>query len=282
MALPASPPRATVAPSGRWWVHRSAWVAGWTLLAVAAIAWVGVVRDAASMADMDAGMADMDAGMGGMGTALGLRDGATYVGSWGVMMAAMMLPSAVPMIALYSTVNPGMAARRGARAVPTAIFAALYVLVWLSAGVLVYAGAVIVSAATEASAELTRAVPYAVAAVLVGAGLYQFSAAKRACLRQCRGPLAFLAERWHPGIGGAVRVGLEHAGYCLGCCGALMIVLVAAGAMGLAWVLLIAALVLAEKILPYGERTATVTGAALVVLGLAIAISPDLATSLRF
>jgi predicted metal-binding membrane protein len=123
--------------------------------------------------------------------------------------------------------------------------------------------------------------PYAVAAVLASAGAYQFTRAKRACLRRCRSPLSFLAARWRPGVAGALRVGMEHAGYCLGCCSMLMIVLVAAGAMGLPWVLLIAAAVFVEKIPSWGEQAARILGVALVALGVVIATQPNLLVRLR-
>jgi predicted metal-binding membrane protein len=202
---------------------------------------------------------------------------ASFVGAWGVMMAAMMLPSAIPMVALHHTVDRAMTGHPGRRLAPTAVFVAPYLLVWLATGLPVYAASALASAATRAHDWMAGLEPYAVAAVLAGAGVYQLSAAKRVCLRSCRNPLDFLARRWQPGLAGAARVGLAHAGYCLGCCWALMAVLVAAGAMGLAWVVLIAALVLAEKLLRYGEGAAWTAGMALIGLGLAMAIRPDLA-----
>jgi len=124
-------------------------------------------------------------------------------------------------------------------------------------------------------------VPYAIAAVLIGAGAYQFTAAKRVCLRQCRTPLMFLANRWRPGLTGAISVGFAHAGYCVGCCWALMVVLVAAGSMGLPWVLLIAVVVLVEKVVPRGEWTARLGGGLLIALGIVVAVHPALAATLR-
>jgi Predicted metal-binding integral membrane protein (DUF2182) len=123
--------------------------------------------------------------------------------------------------------------------------------------------------------------PYGVAGVLLAAGAYQFSPLKRVCLRACQSPLSFLMTRWRSGYGGTLRLGLAHAGYCVGCCWGLMAVLVAAGAMGLRWVLLIAVAVFAEKRLPRGQRIAWAVGAALIVLGLAVVVRPDLAAALR-
>jgi len=193
------------------------------------------------------------------------------------MMAAMMLPSATPMIALYATVSR----QREKYGWLVGVFVAPYLLVWVAAGLPAYAGTRLVVAGMRHSAELTDRVPYAVATVLIGAGMYQFSAAKRVCLRQCQAPLLFLTRRWRAGPSGAARVGLAHAGYCLGCCWALMVVLVAAGTMGLPWVLLIAILVLIEKLIPYKIWPTRAAGVFLTAFGLAIAIHPALAATIR-
>jgi len=116
---------------------------------------------------------------------------------------------------------------------------------------------------------------------LLAAGLFQLSPLKRACLRACRSPLGFLLGHWRAGLRGSLVLGWSHALYCLGCCWALMVVLVAAGAMGLAWVLLITAVVAAEKLLPRGEWIARATGGAFLVLGMAAAVYPDLVNLLR-
>jgi predicted metal-binding membrane protein len=118
-------------------------------------------------------------------------------------------------------------------------------------------------------------------AVLVAAGVYQFTPLKRACLRVCRNPLSFLLTRSRAGYRGTLGLALEHAAYCVGCCWGLMVVLVAAGAMALHWVLLIAAVVFVEKLLPRGEWTAAIVGSGLLLLGLAVVVHPDLAMVLR-
>ena len=122
---------------------------------------------------------------------------------------------------------------------------------------------------------------YGVAAVLVVAGVFQLSPLKQVCLRRCRSPLGFLLGHWRAGWRGSLALGWSHATYCLGCCWALMVVLVAAGAMGLLWVLLVAAVVAAEKVLPGGEWIARATGIVLLILGAAIAARPSLAMTLR-
>jgi predicted metal-binding membrane protein len=137
----------------------------------------------------------------------------------------------------------------------------------------------VASVGLSAIANDTRA--YGVAAVLVVAGVFQLSPLKQVCLRRCRSPLGFLLGHWRAGWRGSLALGWSHATYCLGCCWALMVVLVAAGAMGLLWVLLVAAVVAAEKVLPGGEWIARATGIALLVLGVAIVARPGLAMTLR-
>ncbi len=262
-AAPASAPAPTPASRTRGpWTDRGALLTGAALLAVASLAWAGVVWQSAAM-----GAAMLPIGPGT------LADAAMFTAMWGVMMAAMMLPSALPMIALYGLVS------RGQRAIPAWLFAAAYVAVWLAVGVPVYAASVGVAALS--GTEMGRWLPYGLAAVLVAAGAYQFSAVKRVCLKHCQGPLGFLMGRWRSGYAATLRLGLAHAAYCVGCCWGLMAILVAAGAMSLPWVLLIAAVVFAEKLLPRGEWTARAVGAALVILGLAVAVMPDLAPALR-
>jgi hypothetical protein len=123
--------------------------------------------------------------------------------------------------------------------------------------------------------------PYGVAFVLLAAGAYQFTALKLRCLRSCQSPLHFLMVHWKAGRWGALRMGLEHGAYCSACCWGLMAVLVAAGAMGLRWVLLVALVVAAEKLLPRGEWAAWITGALLLALGAAVVINPELARALH-
>jgi predicted metal-binding membrane protein len=254
-------------PGGPWSgavLDRATLVTHALLLAVAVLAWTHVVL----------GMrAPGHETMAGMATA-SLRDGVAYVASWAVMMAAMMLPSALPMIALYGAVQR-KGSGGGTPGVHVAVFTATYLTVWGATGVPVYLASVWLAGI---AAELLA---YGVALVLIAAGAYQLSPLKQVCLRACRSPLGFLLGRWRPGWAGSLALGVSHALYCVGCCWALMAVLVGAGAMGLSWVLLIAALVAAEKLLPGGERMARLAGGALVMLGAAIAVRPDLLMLLR-
>lgn len=235
------------------------------LLALTAAAWAHVVWTA---------MTDEMAGMDMVMTPSFL-DGLVFVLAWAIMMAAMMLPSALPMIGLYAATQGRQSGSDGAAGAPVAIFALVYLALWAATGVPMYFASVALSGLSPSA----RA--YGVAGVLVAAGAFQLSSFKRMCLRQCRSPLGFLLGHWRPGWRGGLSLGWAHAVYCLGCCWALMVVLVAAGAMGLAWVLLVAAVVAAEKVVPRGEWIARLAGVALVALGVAVAIRPGLALSLR-
>ena len=242
---------------------RAALVVYAALLVVTVAAWTHVLT---AMPDGD--MAGMEMVMTPSWT-----DALAYVVAWAVMMAAMMLPSAAPMIGLYAATQK--TGRVVVRATSVALFALAYLALWGLTGVPIYAGSLALMALS------TGALTYVVAAVLLGAGLFQLTPWKYACLRHCRSPIGFLLGHWRPGWSGALAMGWAHAVYCLGCCWALMVVLVVAGAMGLPWVLLIACVVAAEKLLPGGERIARVTGLVLVLLGVAVALRPQLAAALR-
>jgi predicted metal-binding membrane protein len=235
------------------------------LFVIAIAAWAHVLLRPMAMDDM-AGME--------MAMSPTLADGAPYVGAWAVMMAAMMLPSALPMIRLYAATLRTITSSSG-KAVRIAAFTLVYLAIWAVIGIPIYLASVALSAVGPG------ALAYGVAGVLVIAGAFQFSPLKQRCLQQCRSPLGFLLGHWRDGWRGGLMMGAAHSLYCLGCCWALMIVLVVAGAMGLIWVLLIAAVVAAEKLLPRGEWIARTTGIALVLLGIAVAIRPSLAGALR-
>jgi predicted metal-binding membrane protein len=235
------------------------------LLVLAVVAWVRVLVSPMGADDM-AGME--------MAMAPSVTDGLAYVTAWAVMMTAMMLPSALPMIGLYAATqrNAGSAVKKATR---VGMFALVYLGLWALTGIPAYFASVVLGAVSAG------VLAYVVAGVLVLAGVFQLSRLKQVCLRHCRSPLGFLFGHWREGWKGGLAMGRAHALYCLGCCWALMVVLVVAGAMGLPWVLLIAAVVAAEKLLPRGEWIARTTGVALVLLGIAVAVRPSLAMMLR-
>ena len=243
---------------------RAAWATYGVLVVVTAGAWVAMLR------------APMDHDMAGMQMIMVPRfaEAAAYVTAWAVMMTAMMLPSAAPMIALYAATQRN-AASATARALAVGGFAAMYLLLWGVTGLPAYFAGLALMALSP------TALAYVTAAVLVVAGAFQLSPLKQVCLRYCRSPIGFLLGHWRGGLRGALALGGAHAWYCVGCCWALMVVLVVAGAMGLPWVLLVACIVAAEKLLPGGEWIARVTGVLLGLLGVAVAVHPPLATTLR-
>ena len=229
---------------------------------------------AAGALDGMAAMGDMAAsGMAGTAAAGWSLGGlAAFVVAWAVMMAAMMLPAAAPLLLLYRMVA-GRRQADGAAFVSTWVLAAGYLLVWAAAGVATYAlvrlGSDLVG--RLGVAERQTWAPLALGATLVVAGLYQFTPLKRACLRQCQSPFGFVMGHWQDGPLGALRMGVVHGALCLGCCWALFAVLVAAGVMSVAWMLLLTLVVFAEKVLPHGERAAVTVGLAFVALGVLVA-----------
>ena len=234
------------------------------LLLIAGAAWASVIWSSLRGDDM----------MMRMPMPMTVADGLAFLMSWAVMMTAMMLPSALPMIALYGAIQRG-AAFAAPKGVPAAVFTLVYLLLWAATGVPVYIAHTLLMTLAE------PAFSYGVAVILLAAGVFQLSPLKRTCLRVCRSPLGFLLGHWRAGRRGSLVLGWSHAAYCLGCCWALMLVLVAAGAMGLPWVLLITAVVAAEKLLPGGEWISRATGGALLLLGVTVAMRPDLVTALR-
>jgi predicted metal-binding membrane protein len=228
-----------------------------------------------SMDDMTV-MPEMDEmespGMGDMaGTGWSLAALAAFVVSWAVMMAAMMLPAVAPLLLLYRTVA-GKSMPGNRAFISTWMLVGGYLLVWTAVGVGVYvlsrlSGEV---AGQFGMTEQQRWGPVVLGAILVAAGVYQFTPLKYACLRQCQSPFGFLMGHWRGGKLGALRMGLVHGLYCLGCCWALFAVLVAAGIMSLAWMLLLTLVVFAEKVLPMGRRAAYGVGAAFLVLGILV------------
>jgi predicted metal-binding membrane protein len=238
--------------------------------------------DAPAMPVSDDGMASMggdavaDAGAmaaeGMAGAGWSVAGLVTFVVAWAVMMAAMMFPAAAPMVLLYRTIATQRRAS-GAAFVPTWVFVAGYLLVWTGVGVITW---VLVQWLSDLVGHLGAAqratwAPLALGVVLIVAGLYQLTPLKRVCLEHCRSPFAFVMQHWRDGASGALRMGIVHGAYCLGCCWALFAVLVAAGVMSLAWMLVLTVVIFAEKVLPFGPRAAQVVGVGFLVFGLAVA-----------
>ena len=183
---------------------------------------------------------------------------------WWVMMIAMMLPSAAPVILLHAKIS----AAEGST-LDSLFFVSGYVLAWggfsIAAttlqGLFEYSG-LLSSHMMSTSSNLFAA------AILIYAGLYQLSPLKHVCLTHCQGPLTFLTHHWRQGTWGALHMGLHHGAYCLGCCAGLMAILFFGGIMNLYWIIGLAMLVLAEKLLPLGPMLTRFTGPLLIIWGL--------------
>ena len=165
-------------------------------------------------------------------------------------------------------------ARQVAPVGATTLFVAGYLVTWTAAGLVGYAIVDAVGSLDDRVPRLGRGRPYVAGAVIVGAAVYQLTPLKDACLTKCRSPLAFLLTAWRPGRLGALRMGIEHGAWCVGCCWALMAALFALGVMSLGWMALIAALIATEKLLPWKAVANRGIAVLLAVLGLAVGVRP--------
>jgi predicted metal-binding membrane protein len=203
----------------------------------------------------------------GPGTDLGTLG--WFLGVWVVMMAAMMLPSVSPTVALYSRMT-----RRRAPLAPL-VFASGYLLTWSGAGVLAFGISDLAGNLLGDELAWSSAGRWVAGAILLAAALYELTPLKDVCLGKCRSPLGFLLGSWRGGLAGALQMGIRHGAWCVGCCWALMAALFALGVMSIAWMAFVAALIAAEKTLPW-RRTATYgTAAILLVLGVLLFTAPD-------
>jgi len=189
-----------------------------------------------------------------------------FVTMWVVMMVAMMFPAVSPVVLLFDRWR-----RSRERSVATTMaFVAGYLIIWSVAGVFVFTAIVALDMQIDHSATAVRVG----GAVLIGAGIYQLTPLKTMCLTQCRSPLSLImqhAQLLSEGVRGPLQVGLMHGGWCIGCCWALMAVLVALGVMHLGWMAAVAAVILAEKLLPGGQTAPRLIGGALLAAGAVVA-----------
>jgi predicted metal-binding membrane protein len=245
-------------------LRRERLIIGGCLAAMVLVAWSYLFHLKAAMRDMDMpGMVMPDPHEWGVMAVLLL-----FV-MWDVMMVAMMVPSAAPMVLAFLAMNH----RRQTAArplVPVGIFLVGYLAVWTAYS----AGATLAQWGLHKAALLSPTMaatsPVLSGGLLLAAGVFQWTPLKHACLKGCRSPLSFLMSEWRDGTAGAFVMGLRHGSYCLGCCWILMGLLFAAGVMNLFWVAVIALFVMAEKILVLGEVLGHVTGVALVTAGVVL------------
>jgi predicted metal-binding membrane protein len=252
-------------------------VVGVGLLILCALAWIYLLRGAG----MPAPPADPMAGMDMPGMDMSAMDmapspaawdaglWAITVAMWGAMMVAMMTPSAAPAVLLYARVHRHAAARdQAAGLAPSGVFAAGYLLVWLAFSLAATAAQWGLQAAgLVSSAMIGSQNRWLSGGLLIAAGLYQLSPLQAVCLSHCRSPAEFLSRQWRPGRFGALRLGVLHGAYCVGCCWVLMLLLFVGGVMNLAWIAGLTLVVLAQKLLPGGLWIGRAAGVALVVWG---------------
>lgn len=231
--------------------RRTVWILAVSLAGWACLAWMAF--------NMDHPLAE-----------LVMPDSATWTASnvvaiwsmWAIMMAAMMLPSALPMVLTFAQ----LAVRSGERSRGHS-FAAAYLVVWLAFSVGATATQWGLQAADWIDQMIVSTSPVLTALLLVLAGAYQFSPLKRLCLAGCRTPLGFLLGEWRAGARGAFVMGLRHGLLCVGCCWALMALLFVGGVMNLAWIAALSLVVAVEKLAPGGERLAVALGVILLAAG---------------
>ena len=185
---------------------------------------------------------------------------------WAAMMIAMMLPSALPMILTFAAVAHNRQ-RLGRPFVPTSIFILGYIAVWSAFSLLAAVGQWVLHRHALLSASMASTSAWLGGTLLLGAGIFQFTPLKQACLTHCRGPLQFIMTRWREGYSGAFRMGLEHGVFCTGCCWALMALLFVAGVMNILWIAALTLLVCMEKLLPPRTQVSVTTGLLLAAWG---------------
>lgn len=272
-------------------VHRR-WTVAAALGLLVVLGWVyllAMVADHGDAASLGAGMAVFGDGLladianicatgierFGMPTAVGpwtMADLGLVFAMWLVMTFAMMLPTAAPMILTFTDVA---ATRLDGRDLMRRVsaFVGGYLAVWVGFCVAATGLQWGLHAAALTTPGLVVASPWLAGGILLGAAAYQFTPLKELCLTACRNPMTWLFGYWRNGDGGAFRMGIQHGGHCLGCCWALMLVMLVAGVMNLAWVALLSALMLAEKVLPKGDLVGRIAGVLLGVWGLLLLLS---------
>ncbi|QTF90868.1 DUF2182 domain-containing protein [Halomonas sp. BM-2019] len=195
---------------------------------------------------------------------------ALFLVAWQVHVAAMMLPTTLPMVSLYRRVAAGQAHPRLARL----SFLSGYLAVWTAFGLVALVAMALLEGLSAHWHWLHHRPEWLAGGTLVLAGAFQFSALKARCLDKCRAPRAFLLNHYRQGLAGGLALGVRHGAYCLGCCWALMLVMFAVGIANLAWMAPLAALMLYEKVGRHGQRLVGPVGGALILLGLLVMAGP--------
>lgn len=247
----------TTAPTAALGRARAGVTIGLVVLVVACWSYLGLV--ASRMGDMSSvlSMPMTSAWTGTQAALMGLM--------WSVMMAAMMLPSAVPMVLAYERMDQGSPVSRIGS---TGLFVGGYLIVWAAFALVATSLQWMLHDLALVDGMGAAGTGSVAGTVLIVAGVVQFAPVKRRSLMTCRTPLGFLMTSWREGRSGALRMGLHHGALCVGCCWALMALLFVLGVMNLAWVVALAALVLLEKVAPRGEILSRMSGTILVAWGI--------------
>jgi predicted metal-binding membrane protein len=233
-----------------------------TLLGLAAAGWVVVLTEARQPMEMDQElMAVPDLTMG--------RSWGLFYSMWVAMMVAMMFPAAAPMVLMYARMQRG-------KPDSIVLFVGSYLALWVAFGALAFGLSVLVEVQASRSEWLGMNWARAGGLLILLAGLYQLTPLKDMCLRHCRTPLFFVMSHWRDGRVGALRMGLTHGLFCMGCCWMLFLVLVPLGVMNVAAMIAVTIVVFAEKLMPWGRGFGRVASAALIVYGGLVILRPGL------
>jgi len=230
------------------------------IIALTALAWAYTAYLAGNTIQMSGSMAMPNLG------SWEWADFAFMLIMWATMMVAMMLPSATPMILLFGKINGKRKSEQRPFA-PAMAFVAGYLIVWVGFSVFATALNWALHAGDQLSSMMGHTPPIVGGAILVAAGVFQWTPLKAACLEHCRSPIGFLMAHWREGTVGAMKMGLHHGSYCLGCCWMLMMLLFVLGVMNLLWVAVLTVVVLVEKVLPGGMWLSRILGGFLVIWG---------------
>lgn len=233
-------------------------VGSMTLLVVLAWSYLVILNTQMSAASMDGSMPDM--------LPWTISNYLLTFVMWVVMMIGMMTPSAAPMLIMFNQLNQ---ARFGSKQAlwRTALFLAGYLVVWIGLSVLAVLTQGVLHHAALLNDQVATTSPILGGALLIVAGIYQFTPLKNTCLKHCRTPLGFFMTSWREGLRGAIQMGVSHGIYCLGCCALLMVLLFIGGVMNLLLVAAIAVYILIEKVAPIGLVLSRAMGVALMLWG---------------
>lgn len=247
-------------------LKRDRTVVGVSLVGIVALAWFYMFYLAWDMSNMEMEMGTgMEMAMPNM-QVWGVMDVILMFVMWTVMMVAMMIPSAAPMILMYAQI----ARKQQAQQQPylaTGLFLLGYLIIWTFFSAVATLAQWVLHAMALLSPMMVSSSPLLGGILLISAGLFQFTSLKYTCLSHCRSPFGYFMTEWREGTRGALMMGLRHGSYCVGCCWLLMALLFVAGVMNLLWVAAIAAYVLIEKVVPTGHRISQIIGLLLIGWG---------------